>query len=261
MAVRKATNTSSSGPGTQLVNLVITLILWTYFIFGFLFFFILFYLLAYLFSKDRELAFQRLHHLFYRGFFILVKAVIPRHSWQNDKDISKIRASVIICNHVSYLDPLIMISLFERHKTIVKTRFFHVPIFGWFMKTAGYLPSTTDEKFSYLMIKQVEQMKEYLRQGGNLIIFPEGTRNNAGKIGPLNNGALKIARLCQAPIKVLRIHNSDKLFAPGKFLFNTQTKNKIRVEFVDSINPDYQGSMPSVSELENLVQQSFATGN
>jgi 1-acyl-sn-glycerol-3-phosphate acyltransferase len=104
-------------------------------------------------------------------------------------------------------------------------------------------------------------MNEYLRQGGNLIIFPEGTRNRAENIGPLNNGALKIARLCHAPIKVLRIHNSDKLFAPGKFLFNTLIKNIIRVEFVDNINPDYRNSMPSVSDLENLVQQSFATGN
>lgn len=261
MVAHKQIDLPSPGFGSQLVNLFVTLILWAYFIFGFLFFFVLFYLFAYLFSKNRELAFQRLHHLFYRGFFKLVKTISPRHSWQIDKDISKIRASVIICNHVSYLDPLIMISLFERHKTIVKTKFFHAPVFGWLMKTAGYLPSTNDPKFSCLMIKQIEQMNEYLRQGGNLIIFPEGTRNRAENIGPLNNGALKIARLCHAPIKVLRIHNSDKLFAPGKFLFNTLIKNIIRVEFVDNINPDYRNSMPSVSDLENLVQQSFATGN
>nr|MBF0221453.1 1-acyl-sn-glycerol-3-phosphate acyltransferase [Desulfobulbaceae bacterium] len=195
MAVPKPTNVPLPRFGTQLVDLVVTLILWAYFIFGFLFFFVLLYLIAYLFSKNRELAFQRLHHIYYRVFFKLAKAIIPRHSWHIDTDILKIRSSVIICNHVSYLDPLIMISLFERHKTIVKTRFFHVPIFSWLMKTAGYLPSTTDEKFSYQMINQIEQMAEYLRQGGNLIIFPEGTRNSAEQIGPLNNGALKIARL------------------------------------------------------------------
>lgn len=261
MAVQKPINVPSPKYGTQLVNLVVTLILWTYFIFGFLCFFVLFYLTAYLFAKNRELAFQRLHHLFFRGFFALAKAIIPRHSWEIDETIRTIRSSVIICNHLSYLDPLILISLFGRHKTIVKTRFFHAPIFGWLIKTAGYLPSTTDEKFSYLMIKQIEQMNEYLKQGGNLIIFPEGTRSRAETIGPLNNGAFKISRLCQAPVKVLRIHNSHKLFAPGTFLFNTRQKNRIRVEFVESINPDYRGSMPSVSELENLVQQSFSLEN
>ncbi len=135
-----------------------------------------------------------------------------------------------------------------------------MPVFGWLMKNAGYLPSSTDKKFTFLMIKQVERMKEYLLKGGNLIIFPEGTRNNTGNTGEFNKGAFKIARLCQAPIKVLRICNSDKLFTPGKFLFNTRVRNKITVELIGSIEPDYLHAPPTVAELRNLVQKAFATG-
>ncbi len=239
-------------------DFIVTFGLWFYFICGFFLFFLLFYLLAYLFSKNRELSFQRLNHLFYKSFLQLTRILVPKHSWQIDGDIAKIRSAVIVCNHVSYLDPLIIISLFARHKTIVKTRFFHVPVFGWLMKNAGYLPSSTDDKFTFLMIKHVERMNDYLLKGGNLIIFPEGTRNNTGNIGVFNKGAFKIARLCHAPIKVLRIRNSDKLFTPGKFLFNTRVNNKITVELVDSIEPDYLHAPPSVSELRNLVQKAFA---
>ncbi len=242
-----------------LVDLVVTLVLWAYFTLGFVVFFLSFYLFAYLFAPDREMAFQRLHHLFYRSFFSLVRILTPRLSWEVDDKALSTSSSVIVCNHVSYLDPLLMISLFARHKTIVKTRFFHLPIFGWFLRNAGYLPATNDKKFGHLFIENVEKMKEYLARGGNLFIFPEGARSRAGDLGLLNRGAFKIAVLCRAPIKVLRISGSDRLFPPGRFLFNSGTRNTITMEFVAAIEPDYQKNSPSAAELEDMVRNSFAT--
>jgi len=258
MATHQPTNLPPTRSRFRFIDLIVTLTLWLYFIFGFLFFFSFFYLFSYLFARDRQLAFQRLNQLFYRGFFRLAKTIIPQHSWQIDKNLGKTRSSVIVCNHVSYLDPLIIISLFACHKTIVKTKFFHTPIFGWIMKTAGYLPSTTDGTFGYLMIEQMEQMEAYLKEGGNLIVFPQGTRNRDGGVSSFNTGAFKIAKLCQAPIKVLRIQNSDKLFTPGKFLFNTRIRNRISVVSIGTITPDYINNSPSVSELKELVQRCFA---
>ncbi len=246
---------------TFIIDLIKTLILWIYFIFGFFLFFSLFYLLAYLFSPNREQSFQRLNCLFYRGFLKLIKIIIPRHHWQIASGITQIKSSVIVCNHVSYLDPLIIISLFEHHKTIVKSKFFHAPVFGWLMKVAGYLPSSTDGKFGYLMIKQMEEMREFLNKGGNLIIFPEGTRKKDGKSNNFNPGAFKIAKLCHAPIKVLQIQNSDKLFTPGSFLFNTGITNLISVKNIADFSPDYSHNPPSASELSYMVQLSFANAN
>jgi len=230
-------------------DLFMTLLLWTYFTLGFIFLFSLFYLLAYLFSTNRETSFQRLNHRFYRGFFLLVRALIPGHKWQVSDKIRSIRSSVIVSNHVSYLDPLLLISLFERHKTIVKSRFFKVPLFGRVLKLSGYIPSTSGGKLSDLMIEQIEAMEGYLASGGNLFVFPEGTRSRDGTIGELNKGAFKIARLCRPPIKVLFIRNTDKLFPPGKFLFNTCVSNTITVEQIASLEPDYQSDAFSISEL------------
>ncbi len=232
-----------------------TIMLWAYFTVGFVVFFLIFYLAAWLFARDREVSFQRLNSRFYRGFIRLVRIIIPRHDWRIDDTIRHIRSSVIVCNHVSYLDPLILISLFDRHKTIVKSSFFHIPIFGWFLKTAGYLPSTAETPFSQMMIDQIEKMDDYLAAGGNLFIFPEGTRSRNGKIGTLNKGAFKIARLCKASIKVVRICNSDKLYTPGKFLFNTGTRNTITVMLTGQIDPDYGQNPPAASELELQVRR------
>ncbi len=233
---------------------MVTLLLWGYFTLGFLIIFSPFYLAAYLFSENREISFQRLNHQFYKGFFFLIRIFIPGQKWHIDGGIKSIRSSVIVCNHLSYLDPLLLISLYPRHKTIVKSTFFSVPIFGWMLKRSGYIPSTSEGRLSELMIDSFDTMDDFLASGGNLFIFPEGTRSRGGTIGRLNKGAFKIARLCQTPIKVLYIRNTNKLFTPGKFLFNTLVSNTITVEPITGIEPDYQSDKFSISELMSQIR-------
>jgi 1-acyl-sn-glycerol-3-phosphate acyltransferase len=237
----------------SIIDLTITLLLWGYYTLGFIFFFSPFYLTAYLFSEDRERSFQSLNHKFYRGFFGLTRILIPRTRWRIHEDVRKIRSAVIVCNHISYLDPILLISLFEKHKTIVKNTFFNVPVFRQVIEASGYIPSTSDGKLTDLMIQRIEDMDDYLASGGNLFIFPEGTRSRDGRIGRLNKGAFKIARRCRKPIKVLFIRNTNKLFQPGKFLFNTRSANTITVEPLASIEPDYQSETFSISQLMSQV--------
>ncbi|MGD8261098.1 MAG: lysophospholipid acyltransferase family protein [Desulfobacterales bacterium] len=242
-------------------DLMVTLLLWSYFTLGFIVFFSPFYLIAYLFSENCEYAYQRLNHNFYKGFFFLIRILIPGQKWRIADKIKSIRSSVIVCNHLSYLDPLLLISLFPRHKTIVKSTFFSVPIFGWMLKQSGYLPSTSEGRLSELMIERIDTMDGYLGSGGNLFIFPEGTRSRNGVISRLNKGAFKIAKLCRSPIQVLYIRNTNKLFTPGKFLFNTMVSNTITVETITGIEPDYQSDRFSIYELMSKVRSLLETHN
>ena len=242
-----------------LADLVVTLLLWGYYTVGFLVFFSLFYVMAYLFSKNRETSFQRLNHRFYKGFFSLVRVLAPQHKWRIDSDVSGIRSCVIVCNHVSYLDPLLLISLFEKHKTIAKSSLFKLPLFGRMLRLSGYIPSTSEGKLKELMIQHIETMNDYLAAGGNLFIFPEGTRSPDGNIGSLNKGAFKIARLCRTPIKVLFVRNTDVLFRPGRFLFNACVPNTITLELLETIEPDYQSKAFSISRLMGQVHTLLST--
>ncbi|MGD8286688.1 MAG: lysophospholipid acyltransferase family protein [Desulfobacterales bacterium] len=244
-----------------ILDLMVTLLLWSYFTLGFIVFFSPFYLIAYLFSENCEYAYQRLNHNFYKGFFFLIRILIPGQKWRIADKIKSIRSSVIVCNHLSYLDPLLLISLFPRHKTIVKSTFFSVPIFGWMLKQSGYLPSTSEGRLSELMIERIDTMDGYLGSGGNLFIFPEGTRSRNGVISRLNKGAFKIAKLCRSPIQVLYIRNTNKLFTPGKFLFNTMVSNTITVETITGIEPDYQSDRFSIYELMSKVRSLLETHN
>ncbi len=243
------------------IDCAATLACWAWFTLGFSLFFSWRYIPATLSGKDPEIQFQRLNSRFFQIFFRILKMTAPRHRVEMDGRIAAISSSIIVCNHVSYLDPLLLVALFPQHRTIVKSRFFDMPVFGWFIKKSGYLPASSEGRFSGMMIKQMETMGPYLAGGGNLFIFPEGTRIRDGKIGTLNRGALKIARMFQTPIYVLRLSNTDKLFTPGKFLFNTRIKNTISIEIIDRIEPDYQTNPPSIAQLEQRLRHAFTMKN
>jgi 1-acyl-sn-glycerol-3-phosphate acyltransferase len=107
------------------------------------------------------------------------------------------------------------------------------------LRLSGYLPSSADGSLAEVMLTRMEQMPELFAAGGNLFVFPEGTRSRDGKIGDFNAGAFKIARMCKVPIDVLYMQNTARLFRPGRFLFDTRSANTVRVEHLTRIQPRY----------------------
>jgi len=214
---------------------------------GFFVLFSPFYLYAFFFSPRREEAFQKLNHRLHRLFFSLLRTIVPKVKWRISDEVKELRSSIIIANHLSFLDPILFVSLLEKQKTIVKSDYFKLPIFGWILKTSGYIPSTKEGPFVEDMLDQIKNMKEYLSGGGNLFIFPEGTRSWSGRIGPFDKGAFRIAKLCNAPIKIVFIRNTGKLFPPGKFLFDTCNEFAIEAELAGTLEPDYESESFTLS--------------
>jgi 1-acyl-sn-glycerol-3-phosphate acyltransferase len=238
----------------RLIDVAVTLLCWCYFILGFLLFFSPFYISA-LFSPRAEYHFQHLNNVFFRGFFTLLKHIAPEQQWDIDQGIAEIRSSVVVCNHLSYLDPLLLVSLLRQAKTIVKPVFFSAPVFGWILRKSGFFPAQSTGPLAGLMLTQMETMEKYLGDGGNLFIFPQGTRSRDGSIGPLNQGAFKIARYCKAPVYVLCIRNTERLFTPGKFFFFARRPNRISVSIIDKIFSDPQHL--GLPELNARIRQSM----
>lgn len=236
------------------ISLLVTCLMWLYFTVGFVLFFSPFYGWAYFFSKHRESAFQHLNHCFFRGFFFLLRCLALGVKWRISSKIKSIKSSVVVCNHLSYLDPLLMIVLFPRHKTIVKSTFFKVPLFGWLMKQSGFIPAATHGSLSTLMVERIESLDDFLATGGNLFIFPEGTRSRDGRIGSFNKGAFKIAMHCHAPIQVLRITGTNQLFKPGRSLFNAVSSATIAIEKIAQVDPGKGNGRASLSETMATVR-------
>jgi 1-acyl-sn-glycerol-3-phosphate acyltransferase len=228
---------------TAVIDLTRTLLLWVYFLGGFVVFFSPICFWAYFFSSRREAAFQKIISIFCASFFVLMRILMPRLSIRIQEEIHALKGCIVVCNHRSYLDPILLISLFRQQKTIVKHSLFGLPVFGWILKQIGYLPSYAGDEFAQLMLDQMAQMQGFFSAGGVVFIFPEGTRSRDGGIGRLKKGAFKIAEQFRVPLQILLMRNTERVFRPGKFAFNTCAPNVIDVEHLGGIAPGAAASV------------------
>ncbi len=231
-----------------------TLVLWLYFTLGFVLFFLPRYIWALRSGQAREAAFQRLNSQFYRGFFALLHFLASRVQIKVDAGVRRLKGAVVVSNHVSYLDPLLFIAQFSRQKTIVKSLFFRVPIFGWFITQAGYMPASASGPAGELMIRSMATVADFFKAGGVFFVFPEGTRHVRGRDVDLHEGAFKIASRYKAPLAVVRIRHTEKVFPPGRFLFRTGSPVTITVDLVDVFNGEQGVASLKPGELKAKVK-------
>jgi len=241
----------------RIPDFFITVILWLYFTLGYFFILVFLYVPVYVFAQNRATTLQNLNHIHLKGFFALTRLLIPRTKFIIPGDVREIHSAIVVCNHLSYLDPILLVSLFPRQRTIVKHTFFQVPVFGWLLKKYGYISSGASGMQGSAMINDLEKIKEHLASGGVLFVFPEGTRSRDGNLLPFNKGVFTIARYCNAPLKLIFIKDTNKLFPPGHFLFNTRNYNEIQLELIGSLEPDYKDNNFSVSALADQVRTLF----
>lgn len=235
------------------VSFLITLVLWAYFTAGFVLFFSPFYIWAAIFAADRVARFRRLNSRFCRGFFGLARLLMPGWRWQVDPRVKALQGRLIVCNHVSYFDSILLISLFGQHTTIAKARLFAIPIFGRMLRASGYLPSEAGAKLAGLMVERMERLPEELAGGANLFVFPEGTRSRDGRIGAFHSSIFKIARKLELPIEVLAVRNTERLFRPGSFVFKAFDRGNIVLDWVGTVPPAADADLQRKSALAAMM--------
>jgi 1-acyl-sn-glycerol-3-phosphate acyltransferase len=107
-------------------------------------------------------------------------------------------ALVIVANHPSLLDAVVIISCLPNVACVMKSSLMHSPLFGAPARLAGYI--SNDSSLSLVL-----QARQQLADGAQLLIFPEGTRTQRFPIGPCTGSAGLIAARAQVPVQALLI--------------------------------------------------------
>ena len=110
------------------------------------------------------------------------------------------KQSYIVCaNHQSLLDiPTLFAGLPIPIRFVAKKSLFYLPIFGWSMWLAGFVPITrgAGKKARDSLRRAVQRV----RHGRSVILFPEGTRSRDGRIQSFKSGAFIMAIEAGLPI-------------------------------------------------------------
>ncbi len=126
---------------------------------------------------------------------------------------------LIIANHKSSADIFAAGRALRLHfKFFAASYLFSIPIFGWCMSMAGYLP--IDRSNRRKARESIIKGTGILKQGkASLLIFPEGTRVKAPEIGEFKLGFLRIAGEARKPILPVVIEGTDEIKKKSEFWF------------------------------------------
>ncbi|HUF34700.1 MAG TPA: lysophospholipid acyltransferase family protein [Gemmatimonadales bacterium] len=108
------------------------------------------------------------------------------------------RPYVVVSNHESFADILLISHLPWEMKWLSKAELFRVPIMGWMMRLAGDVP--VKRGFGPSAIEAMTRCREILGGKVSVMIFPEGTRSTTADLLPFKDGAFRLAVEAGVPI-------------------------------------------------------------
>jgi 1-acyl-sn-glycerol-3-phosphate acyltransferase len=120
-------------------------------------------------------------------------------------------------NHVNLLDHCTMYNSTPHFKQGIElASHFEVPIYGWFMKQRGTIPVYRDKGLSEMLSIMEQRMREEVKRGHSLLVFPEGTRTKDGRVAPFRAGALRLALRLQLPIVPVAVTGMFEVLRKGE---------------------------------------------
>jgi 1-acyl-sn-glycerol-3-phosphate acyltransferase len=173
-------------------------------------------IIAALFSKDKEHSFQHSAKIWARllSRFSRVKVTV-----EGLENLPKNGSFVLAANHQSAADILILLAYLPCYfKFVAKRELFKVPLFGTYLRLAGYIP--IDRQSNLKAHKTLYDTSKLIRAGDSVLIFPEGTRTRNGKLGPFKRGSLVIAQQAGVPIVPVAICGSFSIMPKGTRIIN-----------------------------------------
>jgi 1-acyl-sn-glycerol-3-phosphate acyltransferase len=145
---------------------------------------------------------------------------------------------IFMSNHVSNLDPPILIPLIPRRSSVmVKKELFSYPILGRAMRMGSLVP--VDRGNRDAGIEAVRAAKEVVGQGLNMIIYVEGKRSFDGKLLPFKKGPFYLAMECGVPVVPVTMVGTHEAMPKGRFAIKP---GLVKVIFHPPIEPkDFGG--------------------
>ena len=136
------------------------------------------------------------------------------------------RPYIVVANHQSFVDILLISQLPWEMKWLSKEDFFKYPLVGWLMRMAGDIQLVRGSRES--IVAAMDSCRDRLSKRVSVMIFPEGTRSSDGELQKFKNGAFRLAIETGMPILPLALDGTHPALQKGDWRFGV-TDAEVRV--------------------------------
>lgn len=119
---------------------------------------------------------------------------------------------LIIANHVSFLDPLLVgLSLTRPVSFVARDSLFRLPVVGWILRNTYVMPINRESAGTAVIRQTIERLNAGFLCG----IFPEGTRSRDGEVGKFKPGFIALIRRSSVPIYPAALAGTGRALGRG----------------------------------------------
>jgi 1-acyl-sn-glycerol-3-phosphate acyltransferase len=143
------------------------------------------------------------------------------------------RVRILVANHQSLLDPLLLMSIEPCLSGPAKDYLFRWPGLSAVLRFARFYPS--EDAGLGVMQKMREGVEQAIDQGNSLLFFPEGTRSRSGEMATFRRGAFRMAVEYGLPIQPVVIDGIYDVLPPGVILPPSSERCDVRIVYLNPI--------------------------
>jgi len=143
-----------------------------------------------------------------RFIAFIASRLIYRFKVRGDEHIPIEGPAIIACNHVSFVDAVLLMAASPRPiRFVMDHRIFRVPVLGWIFKLAKAIPVASQKEDPAAYAAAFEAADKVLAEGDLLGIFPEGAITRDGALQPFKGGIMKILERRPVPVVPVALQN------------------------------------------------------
>ena len=145
---------------------------------------------------------------FLRFVAFIATRLVYRFKVRGDENIPVEGAAILVCNHVSFVDPVLLMAASPRPiYYIMDHRIFALPVLGGFFRLAGAIPIAAQRDDPVVYEQAFARARKVLDAGDLLCIFPEGALTRDGELGEFKGGVMKLLETNPVPVVPLALKN------------------------------------------------------
>ena len=158
------------------------------------------------------------------------------------------RPFVVVSNHESFSDILLISHLPWEMKWLSKAELFRIPVLGWMMWLVGDIP--VKRGFGPSAVEAMARCRKALASRVSVLIFPEGTRSKTAELLPFKDGAFRLAIEAGVPILPLAVSGTSTALRKHDWRFG---KSVAQVRVLDPVETSGLG-LDDVPALKSRVR-------